>query len=63
VQRLIAVRSPVLALAGGASPAWAADAARAIADAVPSGRAEIVPDQDHNPAAQVLAPLLTEALL
>jgi pimeloyl-ACP methyl ester carboxylesterase len=63
VDRLRAVARPVLALAGGASPTWAADAARTIADAVPGGRAEIVPGQDHNPAAEVLAPLLTDALL
>jgi pimeloyl-ACP methyl ester carboxylesterase len=63
VQRLRAIRGPVLAIAGGASPAWAADAAATIADAAPDGRAEIVPGQDHNPAAEVLVPLLTEALL
>jgi pimeloyl-ACP methyl ester carboxylesterase len=63
VDRLRAVACPVLALAGGASPAWAADAARTIADATPGGHAEIVPGQDHNPAPEVLAPLLTGALL
>ncbi len=62
VDRLRAVGCPVLALAGGSSPPWAADAARTIGDAVPGGRAEIVPGEDHNPAAEVLAPLLTGAL-
>ena len=62
-QRLQAIRRPVLALAGGASAAWAADAARAIADAVPDGRAEIVPGQTHNPEPEPVVPLLVEALL
>ena len=61
--RLGAIGCPVLALAGGASPAWAAGAAEAIAAAVPGSRAEIVAEQNHNPAPEVLAPLLTEALL
>jgi pimeloyl-ACP methyl ester carboxylesterase len=63
VQRLRSVGCPVLALAGGASHAWARDAARAIADAVPSGLAEIVPGQDHDPDPKLLVPLLSEALL
>jgi pimeloyl-ACP methyl ester carboxylesterase len=62
-QRLRSVDCPVLALAGGASHAWATDAVRAIADAVPSGLAEIVPGQDHDPDPKPLVPLLTEALL
>ena len=63
VQRVRAVACPVLALAGDASPAWAADAAHAIADAAPRGTAEILAGQTHNPAPEVLAPLLCEALL
>jgi pimeloyl-ACP methyl ester carboxylesterase len=63
VARLAAVACPVLALAGGASPAWAAGAVRTIAAAVPGARAEILAGQTHNPAPEALAPLLTEALL
>lgn len=62
VERLSAISCPVLALAGGASPAWAADATRAIAAAVPAGRVEVIAGQDHNPAPESLAPVLTEFL-
>ena len=61
--RLATISGPVLALADGASPAWAAGAAEAIAAAAPGSRAEIVAGQTHNPAPEVLAPLLARALL
>ena len=60
--RLAAIGGPVLALFGGASAAWAGDAVRAIAGAVPGGRADMLAGQDHNPAPEMLAPLLTEFL-
>jgi pimeloyl-ACP methyl ester carboxylesterase len=54
---------PVLALAGGASPDWAAAAAKAIVAAAATGRSQVLPDQTHNAAPGVLAPVLTEFFL
>jgi pimeloyl-ACP methyl ester carboxylesterase len=61
-ERLRAIDCPVLAAAGGASPPWGTDGAVAIAGAIPHGRSAVLDGQDHNPAAEVLAPLLTEFL-
>jgi pimeloyl-ACP methyl ester carboxylesterase len=59
--RLAAVTVPVLAIGGGASPPWLAAAARAVAEAVPTGRYVTLDGHDHGilqqPAA--LRPLLT----
>jgi len=59
-QRLSAISCPVLAVGGGAGPAWAAPGAAAIAAAVVDGRAELLAGQDHNVSAEALAPLLAE---
>lgn len=53
-----AVRAPMLALAGGASPAWMQQAARAIADAAPNGRYAVLEGQTHEVAAEAIAPML-----
>jgi pimeloyl-ACP methyl ester carboxylesterase len=60
--RLAGIAVPVLALAGGKSPDWAAAAAGEIAAAVPDGRSRVLDGQDHGPADEVLAPALTEFL-
>ena len=60
IKRLAAIRVPVLAMDGGASPAWAADAAVAIEAAVPDGSRRTLKDQTHNVAPDVLAPVLLE---
>jgi pimeloyl-ACP methyl ester carboxylesterase len=54
------VGAPVLALAGGASPAWARDGAEAIGAAAPGGRSLILPGQTHAVAPEVLVPVLRE---
>jgi hypothetical protein len=54
------VMIPLLALAGGASPAWVQQATRAIADAAPHGRFAALEGQTHDVAAEVLAPVLSE---
>jgi pimeloyl-ACP methyl ester carboxylesterase len=61
--RLAEISAPTLALAGGASPAWAQDGARAIADQVLSGQAKLLAGQKHLIADEVLIPVLTEFLL
>jgi pimeloyl-ACP methyl ester carboxylesterase len=51
---------PTLALAGNDSPQWAAKAVEAVAAAVPGGRHRILEGQNHNPAIEVIATLLTD---
>lgn len=57
---LARVGFPVLALAGGASPDWAAAAAASIGSAVPGGTSRVLADQPHAVAHDVLIPVLTE---
>jgi pimeloyl-ACP methyl ester carboxylesterase len=45
--RLAAIKIPVLALGGSASPPWLPAAARAVADAVPGARFTLIEGQDH----------------
>lgn len=54
------VAVPTLAIAGGDSPAWAANAARAIAMYVPDATYVILPGQTHGVADDVIAPVLAE---
>jgi pimeloyl-ACP methyl ester carboxylesterase len=56
--RLAKIAAPTLALAGGASPAWAHDAARAIAAAVPDGQHRVLDGQGHGVADEVIIPVL-----
>jgi pimeloyl-ACP methyl ester carboxylesterase len=58
--RLAGIQVPVLALAGGSSPDWARTAVREIAAVTPGGRSQVLDGQDHGPADEVLAPVLTE---
>lgn len=58
--RLAGIQLPVLALAGGNSWDWAHKAGPEIAAATPDGRSQILDGQDHRPADEVLAPVLTE---
>jgi len=59
--RLAAITVPVLAIGGGASPPWLRAAARAAADAVPTGRYVTLDGHDHGVLQQPssLGPLLT----
>jgi pimeloyl-ACP methyl ester carboxylesterase len=59
-ERLASIQVPLLAMDGGASPAWAANAAVAIAASVAHGRRRTVLGQDHNVAATELAPVLID---
>lgn len=58
VDRLAKVTVPTLALAGGASPGWALNAARTIAQYVPEATYYVMQGQDHNVADDALAPVL-----
>lgn len=60
LDRLAKVSAPSLAMAGGASPAWAQEGARTIAAAVPNGQARVLEGQGHGAADDVIIPVLTE---
>ena len=49
---------PALVLAGGRSPRWMRDGARAVAASVPGARYEELPGQTHNVKAKAAAPAL-----
>ncbi|MCX4697756.1 alpha/beta hydrolase [Streptomyces sp. NBC_01352] len=57
---LASVGVPVLAAAGGASPAWLREATRAIAEAVPQGTYRALEGQTHMVDPNALAPVLAE---
>ena len=58
VQRFSSVTNPVLALDGGASPAWAHHATQAIADALPNVQRRTLEGQTHGVAPETIAPIL-----
>jgi pimeloyl-ACP methyl ester carboxylesterase len=60
LERLAQIPVPILALAGGTSPAWAHEVANAIASAVPDGRVRVLEGQGHGAADEVLIPVLAE---
>ncbi|WP_416979539.1 alpha/beta fold hydrolase [Streptomyces sp. T028] len=57
---LAAVGVPVLAVAGGDSPAWMREATRAVAEAAPRGTYELLEGQTHMVDPNVLAPVLED---
>ncbi|WP_460069729.1 alpha/beta fold hydrolase [Streptomyces sp. YKOK-I1] len=59
-ERLAALGVPVLAVAGGDSPAWMREATRAVAQAAPQGTYRLLEDQTHMVDPNVLAPVLEE---
>ena len=56
VDRLAKIPARTLALAGGASAGWAAEAAETIAATVPDASMQVLPGQGHGAADDVLAP-------
>jgi pimeloyl-ACP methyl ester carboxylesterase len=62
-ERLGSLTVPVLAIAGGASPEWMREAARAVAEAAPDGTYRTLEGQTHMVDPKVLAPLLEEFFL
>jgi hypothetical protein len=53
-----AVTQPALVLDGGDSPAWARNACRALAEALPNAEYQTLEGQTHEVANDVLAPVL-----
>ena len=58
-----AVKVRTLVAAGGKSPAWMANATRALADALPDAQYRTLPGQNHMVKPQAIAPVLTEFFL
>jgi pimeloyl-ACP methyl ester carboxylesterase len=58
--RLASIKVPTLVLDGGASMQTLRAAARAVADAVPDVRHRTLAGQEHNVAAEAIAPVLAE---
>ncbi len=57
-ERAASVTIPTLVLDGGASPAWASNAAQTIVAAVPNAQRRTLEGQTHSVPADVLAPVL-----
>jgi pimeloyl-ACP methyl ester carboxylesterase len=53
------VKAPTLVAVGGKSPAWMANATRALADALPDSTYRTLPGQNHMVKGQAIAPVLT----
>ena len=58
--RLAKITAPTLALAGGASPAWAREVARVIATTIPNGQLRVLEGQGHGATDEALIPVLSE---
>jgi pimeloyl-ACP methyl ester carboxylesterase len=58
--RLSRVSAHTLALAGGASPEWAREGARTIANMIPGAEMQVLERQGHGATDEVLIPLLIE---
>lgn len=59
-EKLASLGVPVLSIAGGASPPWMREAAKAVAEAAPEGAYRVLDDQSHMVDPNVLAPVLAE---
>ena len=59
-ERAASVTVPTLVMAGGASFSFMGETARALADVIPEGQHRILEGQEHNVAAEALAPVLEE---
>jgi hypothetical protein len=63
VERFAVIRVPVLVMDGGASPAWAAEAADALVASIPDATRRTLAGQTHAVSNEVLAPVLVEFFL
>lgn len=62
-ERLAQIRIPVLVMDGGASPAWAADAASALVASIPNATRRTLPGETHGVSSEALTPVLVEFFL
>lgn len=63
VERLARIRIPALVMDGGASPAWAADAASALVASIPNATRRTLPGETHGVSNEALTPVLVEFFL
>ncbi|MFB3739588.1 MAG: alpha/beta fold hydrolase [Candidatus Velamenicoccus archaeovorus] len=61
--RWVSVTIPTLVMDGGASPAWARNAVRELAEILPNARRRTLEGQAHGAAPEVLAPVLEDFVL
>ncbi len=61
-EQLASIRVPALVMAGGDSPQWMRDTAKAIAQAIPGAEYRVLEGQTHGVADEVLIPVLVEFL-
>jgi pimeloyl-ACP methyl ester carboxylesterase len=59
-ERIKGLRIPTLAMDGGASPAWAHEAAQLLVDTIPNAKRRTLEGQTHGADPEVLAPVLVE---
>jgi pimeloyl-ACP methyl ester carboxylesterase len=59
-ERAAAVSAPTIVIVGGASPPFLRETAQALTEAIPDARARTLEGQDHNVAADAIAPVLVE---
>ncbi len=57
-RRLASLRMPALVMAGGASPQWMRNTAKAVAQAIPGAEYQVLEGQTHGAADEVLVPVL-----
>ncbi len=60
LERWASLRVPALVMAGGASPSWQQQGARALASTLPDARHRTLEGQDHGPSHELLVPLLED---
>lgn len=58
LHRFAGVQVPTLVMAGGASPPWLQNAARALVDVLPNAEYRSLPDQTHDVDVELLAPVV-----
>jgi pimeloyl-ACP methyl ester carboxylesterase len=58
IERLAGITAPTLVIDGGASPVWIRNAAETVAETLPNATRVTLPDQMHNVAQDVLAPVV-----
>jgi hypothetical protein len=59
-ERFATIQTPAIVLDGGASPDWLGQTAQELADTLRNGRRQTLEGQEHNVAAEVLAPAVAE---
>lgn len=62
-ERITSITAPTRVIVGGASPEWMRKTGRDVADALPNGSYEVLPDQTHDVDIAALAPVISKFLV